>query len=141
MVTEVQSVAVNEMIVRYTCRGMTSRQIAERLNLSFYTVKSRIYRMRAAKICPSLRECRDMLVNEDEWVEKIRRGKTSVIPSLSFPATKNSKHYIPLGTMGQMVRILGRPMTLHIASTMPAGMTLAEYIAAIVKDAVLEEME
>lgn len=145
------SLRLNEQIVRLASTGLTAREIAANIGTTHKIVRHRINRLRLAGKCPSVALCRSGAADADEWAARVREEKPpahSTNPASPnagrrwrLPVMRGTRRPIMLGTMGVLVRSLGKDVTHHIARTMPPGATLADCIAGIVKDAVLEEME
>jgi hypothetical protein len=146
-----ESLKLNTDIVLLACRGFTAKRIAATLGVKQDIVRHRLYRLRAAGCCPPVALCREGRPNASEWVAKLisERSKPTRMRSTSpnagrmwrLPVVPGTEKPVMLGTMNTLVRSLGKDVTCHIAQTMPPGVAMAEYIAGIVKDAVLEEIE
>jgi hypothetical protein len=132
----------DEKLIALAVRGMTARAIAARLGVGLPTTKARLYRLRAAGLCPPLMTCRALTEDPDKWVTRYRRVYTpTTIRDSAAPRAKGTGQRVQTGTMGVLVGALGPDVVKAIVAKMDPGTTIAEYIAGIVKDAVLEEME
>jgi hypothetical protein len=128
-------------IIRLACTGMPSEAIAAKLNVGSDGVRSRLTRLRSAGLCPPVHVARAGGVDPAPWIAKIdARGRFYNRPP-SLPRAKNTKNRVRTGTMGDLIACLGPDLAFKLGKEVPDGASLAEYIAAIVKDAVLEEME
>lgn len=133
--------ALAKEIVRLACTGMPSNAIACRLGVRHDGVRTRLNRLRSAGLCPPVHVARMGGVDPAPWLEKLEsRGRFYNRPA-TLPRVKGTKNRVRTGTMGDLIACLGSDLAFKLGKEVPDGASLAEYIAAIVKDAVLEEME
>jgi hypothetical protein len=112
-----ESEALNERIRALSLSGITSREVAEKLGMDHNKIKSRITRMRESGKLPPLAWCRGTEVSTYDAVK-----------------VTNFAHGARLGSIRQLVNCLSKEHIKKLAKETPQGMTIAEYIAAIVKD-------
>lgn len=133
---------LHEAVVRLACCGMTHVAIAERIGVSEGRVKSLLYRLRASGLCPPVHRARLGLEDPEYWVGKLKAApKGTIVSRGTTPRARGSEKRVHMGNMGLLVSALGQDLMKRIAKEVPPGSTLAEMLAAIIKDyyAELEE--
>ena len=132
---------INEKIITLSVRGMTAHAISRMLGLSHGMVKSRVYRLRCSGFCPSLSNCRSGTEDAEKWIEVYRKGfKPTSFRDASPPKVLGTGAPVQLGSMGILFAALGPEVSRYIAEQVSDKTTVAEYVAGIVKDVIIEEM-
>lgn len=109
------SARINEKIASLARKGVTSAAIARYLCISQTMVRSRVSRMRASGKIPSVAECR------------------GVTPQINW-----KKYGKRIGSCREFVDMLTPDQMARLIAEVPDGLSIMQYVAAIVRDA-LEE--
>lgn len=127
-------------LVELACLGLSARSISERLGASNPMVRSRLYRLRISGLCPGVLMCRaEAPIDPKPYIKEIRsKWKVGAGPFID-PRRPRTNERVALGNMGVFMSALGYDLAKRLCDEVPIGMTVAEYIAAFVKDALLEE--
>jgi DNA-binding MarR family transcriptional regulator len=112
--TRVASRELNARIVTLAMQGKKSREIADVLGITVMTAQMRVSRLVQSGTIPRRSNRQDRIHKDD--LLRLKYGKR-------------------LGTMHQLVSALTEDQLHQIGREVPEGMTVAEYIAAILCDA------
>lgn len=121
-VSGVESAALNLRITEMASQGMGSREIGAELGYHARMISARVTRLRKDKAIPPVLDCRD------------DRGMKTILRNLCQKYGKN------LGRLTQVMERLTDEQIIWMFKETPDGSNVADFVAALIKDAYDEEM-
>jgi predicted Zn-dependent protease len=122
MRNERESALLDDRIMELAVKGLPAREVAERLGESPSLVHKRMGRMRASGLLPPLAVCRGTSRDTYDWRSYVRH-----------------RYGTKIGSMRDLLGTMSAEELDQLLRQIPKGASIADYVAAIVKDTLADE--